>query len=256
MKSPPKTRSPLRDRPLRNPGQWLDNQITLLRDDLVTKYFLPAVAFVVTAIWEWTQIFAKTRISPWLITAIALISIAYAVQGFVRTNERIAKLELARDGEMEVAEILDDLKRDGAAVIHDVQGEGFNIDHVIVSEHGLFAVETKTRSKPASPKATVSFDGRRVIIGGFFDEETVTHAEALSKWLVDLLLKSTGRQYWVRPVVVFPGWFVEPNPKGSHVWVLNPKALPEFVRHEQTQLSDPDLHLAAFHLSRYVRGTS
>ncbi len=67
MKPTPKTLSPLRDRPLRYRGQWLDNQITLLRDDLVTKYFLPAVAFVVVAIWQWTQILTKTRTNPWLI---------------------------------------------------------------------------------------------------------------------------------------------------------------------------------------------
>jgi hypothetical protein len=134
MKPTPKTLSSLRDRRLRYPGQWLDNQITLLRDDLVTRYFLPAVAFVLVAIWQWTQILTKTRTSPWLITAIALISVVYAVQGFARTNKRIANLKLARDGEMEEAEILDDLKRDGAAVIHGVQGEGFNIERVTVPE--------------------------------------------------------------------------------------------------------------------------
>lgn len=60
----------------------------------------------------------------------------------------------------------------------------------------------------------------------------------------------------MRPVVVFPRWFLEPNPKGSHVWVQNPRVLPEFVRHERVCLIEPDLYLAAFHLSRFVRATS
>lgn len=35
----------------------------------------------------------------------------------------------------------------------------------------------------------------------------------------------------VRPVVTYPGWYVEDPPKGvrSGVWVLNPKVIPAFT---------------------------
>jgi hypothetical protein len=63
----------------------------------------------------------------------------------------------------------------------------------------------------------------------------------------------TGKEFPVRPVVLFPGWFVEPFPKGSLVWVLNPEALPSFIEHEPNRINESDLHLAAYHLARYIR---
>jgi hypothetical protein len=55
--------------------------------------------------------------------------------------------------------------------------------------------------------------------------------------------------------VLFPGWWVERPPKGTKldVWVLNPKGLPAFLEHEHKVLSSEDVHLAAYHLSRYVQ---
>jgi hypothetical protein len=76
---------------------------------------------------------------------------------------------------------------------------------------------------------------------------------ALAKWLEQTLLASTGKRFTARPVILFPGWYVEPAPKGTQVWVLNPSALPAFVRNEPITISDSDLHLVVFHLTRYIR---
>ena len=37
------------------------------------------------------------------------------------------------------------------------------------------------------------------------------------------------------------------------VWVLNPKALAAFIENEPVCVRDEDLHLAKYHLSRYIR---
>ena len=256
MKPAPNVRSPLRDRPLRYPGQSLDEMINRLWDDVLAKYIVPAIVFLAVALWDWVKVLTKSPTNLWVSSIAALIVLGYAIRGFLRTRQEMARLKLARDGEMEVGENLDALKREGAAVIHDLQGNGFNVDHVVLSRQGLFVVETKTRRKPASPNATISFDGSGVLIAGYRSDEAVNEAEAHSRWVSDLLAKSTGKRFSVRPVVVFPGWFVKPNPKGSWVWVLNPKALPSFVQNEPVRLSESDLHLAAFHLSRFVRATA
>ena len=65
---------------------------------------------------------------------------------------------------------------------------------------------------------------------------------------------ATGRSFEVRPVILFPGWFVEPPPGGLvRVWVLNPKALPSFLEHAKTRLSAEDVTLASTHLAKYIR---
>jgi hypothetical protein len=82
----------------------------------------------------------------------------------------------------------------------------------------------------------------------------VTQAKAACGWLRDLLKESTGKECAPRPVVVFPGWFVEPTAeaRNSEVWVLNPKALPVFVQKSKPCYASDEVHLFALHLSRYV----
>jgi hypothetical protein len=60
----------------------------------------------------------------------------------------IASNTAGRDGEREVAEYLDNLTRRGNYVFHDIPANGFNIDHIVVSTHGIFTLETKAYSKP------------------------------------------------------------------------------------------------------------
>ena len=55
----------------------------------------------------------------------------------------------------------------GFHVYHDFPAEGFNIDHIVVGAKGVFAVETKTRSKRTTANrredATVEYDGLKKI---------------------------------------------------------------------------------------------
>jgi hypothetical protein len=70
-----------------------------------------------------------------------------------------------------------------------------------------------------------------------------------------MLAETTGKKLPVRAAIVFPGWFVEPSgdAKRLGVWGLEPKALLAFIENEPVRLSDADVALAAYHLSRYVR---
>lgn len=109
----------------------------------------------------------------------------------------------------------------------------------------------------ARGEARIRFDGESVLRGNLEpDRDPVIQARAQSRWLRNLLSENPGRKFEVRPVVVFPGWFVEQtsaHPRG--IWVLNPKALPHFLENEPRQLSEEDVKLASFHLSRFIRAS-
>jgi hypothetical protein len=48
---------------------------------------------------------------------------------------------------------------------------------------------------------------------------------------------STGKACTARAVLLFPGWYVEQGPGTTReVWVLEPKALPEFLANESIVL--------------------
>lgn len=253
-----KKQSPLKAKPLRNPGQSLDEEMQRLLDEEV--YFWLTTAFFCIALlaYEWWRWYSKTPPNPAAVTAVALPLIAYSIFKIYRVIGRIRRLKMARDGEKAVGQYLADLRENGYRIFHDIVGNGFNVDHVIISDRGIFTVETKTHSKPTSGKATITFDGETIQVNGYIPErDVVTQAKAQASWIQEIIQESTGKQFPVKPVVVFPGWFVETTqtPNKSGLWVLNPKALPSFLQHEPTCLSPEDLKLAAYHLSRHIRTT-
>jgi hypothetical protein len=146
------------------------------------------------------------------------------------------------------------LRKRGYRAFHDVVGNGFNVDHILIGPAGVFTVETKTHSKPKG-NTHIVFDGQAVRVNGFEpDRDPIVQAKAQGSWLRELLAESTGRKFTVRSVIVYPGWYVdETHYKGNSVWVLEPKRLPIFLDQEPRRLSPEDIHLAAFHLSRFVR---
>jgi len=248
-------RSPLKDRPLRNPGQSLDEQLHDVRDDYVLEPLVFALLIVLLTAAEWWKYYQSQPPAPFHYSIVAVVAVAYAVFRFYRVLPRVRQLKLGRDGEKEVGQNLEALRERGYQVFHDVVGDGFNLDHVLIGPAGVFTVETKTHSKPAKGDARIAFDGERILVDGFeLDRNPVVQAKAQASWLRELLAGSTGRSFEVRSVIVYPGWFVEhtgPSKRGS--WVLNPKALPAFLDHEPAQLTPEDAHLASFHLSRFVR---
>ncbi len=252
MKQKIERRSPLKERPLHYAGQSLDDQIKKQFEDLSIWYW-SIVILIICTVELWLQLLTPTA-KPWLSTVVAVVLAIYGSIRIYRIRRNIVQLRLGRDGEKIVAETLDVLKQEGDVILHDIVADKFNLDHVVCSKHGIFVIETKTRSKPARGNPTVVFDGKRILVDGMESErDPVNQAMALACWLEQTVLDSTGKRFPVKPVIVFPGWFVETIVKGAPVWVLNPKALVSFVRNSPVTIPDSDLHLVVFHLTRYIR---
>jgi len=157
-------------------------------------------------------------------------------------------------GEIAVGQYLDRLHADGYQVFHDVLGKEFNLDHVLIGPAGVFTIETKTWNKPF-PEARISFNGEKLLVAGKApDRDPVVQAQAQARWLRMQLRESTGKDFEVWPVIVFPGWFVETRAAAHNkLWVLEPKALPSFLSNEPEALPVEDRQLASYHLSRMIR---
>ena len=228
-----KKKSPLHDAPLRYPGQSIDIEIDRIFVDEIVQGFLIAFGFLVFAVMDWISFFTKSKLNPIIVTIFLLIAIIYSTIRIMNARRKMKLLKLGRAGERIVAEILDDLKKEGDAIFHDVVGDKFNIDHVVLSRHGIFAIETKTISKYGNDGDRIFYDGKKVLVNGREpDRDPVQQIISLSSWLSEEIRKTTGKTFSVRPTIVYPGWFVEPMPAHSHVWVLNPKALPKFIKNE------------------------
>jgi hypothetical protein len=250
------SKSPLKDPPLRNPGESLGEEIQRVLDEDWMPYFLTTLLFCVFTALEWLRYFGTYPSSPWPVTAISALLMGYTAIRMIRMRPNIRNLKLGMEGEKVVGQSLEELRTNGAIVFHDICAKDFNVDHVVVSSQGIFVIETKTCSKPKGRAATVRYDGAKVLVNGKApDRDPVNQIRAISAWVQELVKESTGKSFPVRPVVLFPGWYVETE--NAHVqdkvWVLNPKCLLSFIQHEKVDLPPEDVKLIAFHLSRYIR---
>jgi hypothetical protein len=251
-----KKKSPIKDRPLHYPGESLDIEIAVLQDEMLSKYGVYAAFFFAVTIVEWLKYFLNAQPSPWVYSISAVLVIGFCLNKILRIKSQVQNLQLGRDGERAVGEYLERLREKGYAIFHDIVGNGFNIDHVVCSPSGIYSIETKTRSKPIRGEAKVLYDGKRILVNGIeMDRDPIIQTKAQANWLKTVLRESTGKNYPVQPVILFPGWFVESQISQSSgpAWVLNPKALPAFIEGVDRKISDDDLHLASFHLSRLIR---
>ena len=253
----PKTRSPLKDKPLRLPGQSVSEERENVLEDDIGQPLTLAAFMVVLAGLEWWRMYTDMKPSPIIFSGAAVIGVLYAIYRVRRALPKLRNLRQAMEGERAVGQFLERLREHGYQVFHDVIGTGFNVDHVLVGPAGVFTIETKTWSKPISGKTQLTFNGETVRIGSFEpDRDPIVQGKAQASWLKALLLESTGKSMNVRPVIVFPGWFVT-NSAGTFkdIWVLEPKALPTFLDNEPNRLSREDVKLASYHLSRLIRST-
>jgi hypothetical protein len=86
------------------------------------------------------------------------------------------------------------------------------------------------------------------------DRNPVVQAKAQASWIKSLFSESVGKSPYVKPVVVFPGWYVVNSTRAfGEVWVLEPKALPGFLKNEPMRMSESDVHLFSHHLSLHLR---
>lgn len=248
------TKTPLKRSPLNNPGDSVQNELLDLVYEGLVPYLWAVGLFTALALLEWYHLLTGAPPSPVSMTVLALVASLLAARKYYKTRKKAAALRQGRDGEKAVGQLLESLRETGAAVFHDVPGYGFNIDHIVVHQSEVYVIETKTWSKPAKGSPRLFFDGESINCPGLFATSApVIQVMAGKGWINDLLLKETGREFPVKSVLLFPGWFIESNAP-SDIWVLNPKALPKYIANAKPIIKPVDVKLCESRLSSFIRG--
>lgn len=240
--SGPRPTSPLRGPILRQAGQSLDEELHRHWSDELDPIIVMVMVATVLALLEWARWAWPLGPHPWTITTGALVVWWWGIRRARRIRATGERIRLGRDGERQVGQILEALRGDGFALIHDLPGDDFNLDHIVIGYGGVFVIETKTRSRTPDRAGNQS----RIVVNG--DQLTcegrpllgdaLGQAKAEARWLEELLFKLLGEKIPVQPVVVFPGWFIDcERPYDMPVWVCNPKGLVTFIRNSRAGLS-------------------
>jgi hypothetical protein len=132
-------------------------------------------------------------------------------------------------GERAVAEELNQLMLEGCRVFHDVPMEPYgNIDHVLVTPTGIYAVETKARRKRKAPPGRrnyeVVFDGKALQFPRGVDLHSLEQTRQQADRLRVFLSNAIGEPVKVGAILTLPGWRVTSRVKVD-IKVLNPKLI-------------------------------
>lgn len=249
-------KSPIKDNPLHNPAESLDKEIDKIVNDKMLQDLMVIMMLVLLTGWEWWTWFRDVQPHPINMTIAALLLTPIFVYRIYRHRKKVKKLRLGRDGEKAVGQYLEALRETSAKVFHDIPGKGFNVDHLVIAKSGIYVIETKTYSKSDNGSHRIVFDGSHLTLGnGYRTDKPIIQVKAAASWIKELIKETTGKHFSTKPVVVFPGWFIEPTSeaKDSEVWVLNPKGLPTFISNSSEKLSDSEISMIAYHISRFVR---
>jgi hypothetical protein len=224
-------KSPARENDLfRSPGQTLMQRLDQINQEIgIILLYLLSVPLFIYAAYISQLYFGQKEISTIGIVIIAVISItymAYFLYKLVILIREKRTIRAAYDSQVVVAQELNQLMRDGYHVYHNVPGDKFDIDHVIVGHTGVFAVETKTQAKPKSTNrmqaATVTYDGRALYFPKGDDWKTIDLAKHQASWLSTWIQRFVGEPVAVRAVVVLPGWYVK-RISADGIPVINPQ---------------------------------
>ncbi len=256
-------RFPFTHKLMRAPGATLREKI----DDGVldfagTMAIATAIPLFLYAGYVRYQLLAPERVTAgfrWSLIVFGTGSCMWLLVRFVRQVNAVRIMRNGLAGEMAVGEELNQLMREGYYVFHDVPGENFNIDHVLVTPRGVFAVETKVKSKANTKNrladAKVVFDGNALY---FSDRPTFRHADFLKQatdqavWLRRWLGKAAGADVPVTPVLALPGWYVERKGSGV-VRVVNPREFASMIRGTRGTLERATMTSVAYQLEQRVR---
>lgn len=219
-------RSPIENRVIYGPGEQLRKRIDEHGDEVLAGM---AVLFFLgpyfLAFWALMRIdLAKVSLG-WseftFLTAFTVLG-AWTIRRIFRHGQKRRIALAGLKAELYTAQELNRLMALGCTVLHDIPGENFNLDHVVIGPRAVYSVETKSVRKPPATSTKdhfkVIYDGDCLRFPDFTDSKRLQQAKRQAEWLASYLRQATGRQIPVVPALALPGWWIEAS---------GPSALPE-----------------------------
>jgi hypothetical protein len=148
-----KERSRLKDKPLRLQGQSLEEERRKLFEDKLETPALMALAFVAMAWIEWWRYVTDQPPRPLIFASVAFLAVAFFVWRAWRPWPRFRALKQGMEGERAVGQYLERLHERGYPVFHDVIGNGFNVDHVLIGPASRASSSRASAPEPRWPRA-------------------------------------------------------------------------------------------------------
>ncbi len=247
-----------REQLTRIPAFGLQNQIQDLQFDILSALMM--AVFIVS--FPFALVGIKTYFIegkfPYFFSIFISLGLMFSGYRVWKIFTKLNKLRVGHTAELATANELIGLQALGYQVFHDVQADGFNIDHLVIGKNGVFAIETKGRHKRTSDKKNggkdhqLSFSNNSLKFPSWIETKPIEQADRQAKWVGGWLTKSTGLNVAIHPipVLVFPGWYVINKSKPPFP-ILNHKQLVKTIPTIATQtLSQEQVNAISYQVAQ------
>lgn len=220
---------------LRPAGYSLQRSIDDLRSDLEESFIAtPIMATFGPFLLLLQERLEHRVIGPvawYLVVTISITAVVFYSYRAIRIAKRLSHLRLGLACEMAVAQELEQVVRpenQPYRIFHDLQFDGFNVDHLVVSPRGVFVIETKGRSKlilDGKKQAKVRLEGDALHFPTHVERQPLEQVRMNVKAVRSWLTEATGFDVPVGGILVLPGWYVELKQRMTDPYVCSGKAL-------------------------------
>jgi hypothetical protein len=201
------------------------------------EFLVPFSLCILLSAQAWIGYYIASVLDPTRVmvdATLALLALMLLVSRVARALPRLRILLNERTQGRQFSNALDEAVASTGIVYHQVRGIGFEVDHVLVTPAGIFAISFEVIHQGAGNEASALFDGEFLHIEGAYAlREPVARSKVVAKCLADLIKEWSGFAYKVRPVLIVPGWTIHrPRPAGADSWACEPA---EFLNHVARQ---------------------
>jgi hypothetical protein len=215
----------------------------------LVEYFVGAAIFGLLAGLEWLAYLNDWPRRPVVYSIVAVVALGIAVWRVSNFRRQAERFRRGPDRAQGVAQFLEPLRKQGAHLFHGVASAGLNLDHIVVSRHGIYVIDVQDGAKPW-PKTTIRLDHNHVLVADTVpDRNLAKNVQDQAQWLARMLEQATGKRFVVRGLVIMPQWWTKQKDT-SMIGVLEPKSLCQSIERAEECIAPGDLWLVSEQLSQ------
>ncbi len=252
--------SPFDAHPLREPGQSLRDRLDRAFAGLFLNGALGPIVIMAPLVYGMGRMLFSSEQNwvEWtLYGALSTLLVLVFCFRLIRDFQRIRRLKLGLACELAVGQELERLIRPESHpffVFHDVPGADAPIDHVAVTPHGVFAIETWARIPAIRPSGEednrVTVEHGRLRFPGWIERRPLRDTRRSARWLAEWLEGELGHPVPVQGVLALPGWRFENAEAADDLLVVSGDALADRLLERHFDELDDATHeavIAAIH---------
>ena len=240
--------------------------------DLEFSYYeivLMPVYFGILTVLSWLISTGIMPVNYTFAIVFTIITIFISIQSYKKYQKisyTLSKYRMGLEGERYVGEMLNKISSDTIKVFHDIPGDRFNVDHIIVSTRGVFAIETKHYDRTKGHEfffdgnmiERMEKDGRR-----FRCPKLLPQMEGEARFIHDEIKQRTNLDIPVIKVAILIGCYIHTpaeSDKNKNIkryfgkyWITNEKLFESMFMDEKEIYDVSVVKLISTHMNEFVK---